>query len=69
MSEYLIDNVEEVLIVIDELIDNYQVQHDERTEKGQERMAISFNGSILGLKALKARITGEDLELTKTYFE
>ena len=65
MTEYAINDVEGVLDEISTLISHYSHERDKREEKEQEKMAISYQGSVLGLLMLKARITGEELERTK----
>ena len=62
MTEYEIYTVEGVLEEIDTLISHYEKQRDIYDEKGLEKMSISYQGSALGLKMLKAMITGEEIE-------
>ena len=64
MTEYEIYTVEGVLEEIDTLISQYERQRDINDEKGLEKMAISYQGSALGLKMLKSSITGEEFENT-----
>ena len=64
MTEYVIYTVEGVLEEIDTLISHYERQRDINDEKGLEKMAISYQGSALGLKMLKSSITGEEFENT-----
>ena len=64
MTEYAIYTVEGVLEEIDTLISQYERQRDINDEKGLEKMAISYQGSALGLKMLKSSITGEEFENT-----
>ena len=62
MTEYIIPTVEGVLEEIDTLISHYEKQRDKNDEKGLEKMAISYQGSALGLRMLKSSITGEEFE-------
>lgn len=64
MTEHEINTVEGVLETIEELITYYTTQSREYEEKGLEKMSISYNGSTLSLKLLKARILGEEEHFT-----
>ncbi len=64
MTEHEINTIEGVLETIEELIIYYNNQSREYEEKGLEKMSISYNGSTLSLKLLKARILGEGEHFT-----
>ena len=65
MTDYRINTVEEVLDELNTLVSHYKHERDKKDEQGQEKMSISYQGSVLGLLMLKAQITGEELEQTK----
>lgn len=64
MTDYEINTVEGVLNEIEELITYYTNQSQEYEEKGLDKMSISYYGSTLSLKLLKARILGEEEHFT-----
>lgn len=65
MTKHAINDIDGVLDEIDTLVAHYSRQRDNYDEKGKEKMAVSYQGSVLGLLMLKAHITGEELEQTK----
>lgn len=64
MTDYLINNIDEVLEELDTLVAHYSHERDKKDAEGHEKMSISYQGSVLGLLMLKAKITGEELERT-----
>ena len=65
MTEYMINTVEGALEELNTLVSHYKHERDKKDEKGEEKMSISYQGSVLGLLMLKAQITGEELEKTE----
>ena len=62
MSEIIINNVSDVIIIINELIENYKSNYDTAKKRGNPSNADSYKGSIIGLVALYCRITDEHAE-------
>lgn len=60
MSDYLIDNVADVVILINNQMVNYQKQRDYHDEQGNRNMAISYQGSVVALAYILTFITGNE---------
>ena len=59
MSDYLINNVDEIVTLINNQMVSYQKNKDYHDEQGNRNMAISFQGSVVALAYLLTLITGK----------
>ena len=60
MNDYLIDNVEDVVTLINNQMVSYQENRDYHDEQGNKNMAISYQGSVVGLAYILTFITGKE---------
>lgn len=61
MTEFLITNVEDVIKEAEQLIKDYKNTYEDYQKQGATTMANSVKGSIIGVVALLAKITGKSV--------